>query len=59
MADKRYRDMTDDELRAEAEKWDAEVRNAESWGAAVAAAAEFRRECERELDRRQHVHKKA
>jgi hypothetical protein len=47
--------MTDDELRAEADRWAAEVRNATGWGAAVSIADNFRRQCEQELNRRQHL----
>ncbi len=61
MADKAFHEMTDAELRIEADKWDAKIRNATGWGAAVAAADSFRKQCERELDRRQYRlgHKKA
>lgn len=52
MADKAFRDMTDAELRAEHDKWDSKIRNSTGWGAAVAAADEFRRECRREAARR-------
>jgi len=44
--------MTDDELAAEREKWNRKIVDAPGWGAAVAAAHEFRDDCDRELRRR-------
>lgn len=52
MTDKPFSEMTDAELRAEHAKWDAKVRGATRWGAALAAADSFRAQCERELGRR-------
>ena len=45
-------DMTDAELQAEWQRWDDEVTNATGWGAALAAADEFRKDCTREMARR-------
>lgn len=55
MADKSFRDMTDDELMAERAKWNQKVVDAPGWGAAVAAAAGFRAGCDRELARRERA----
>jgi hypothetical protein len=49
---KPFRDMTDNELREEWKMWDEKVRNASGWGAAVAVANSFRKNCERELEHR-------
>lgn len=48
----RIRDLPDDELLEEWWKWDQQVRKATSWGAALAAADEFRKECAQEIERR-------
>lgn len=48
----KIRDMTDEQLLAEHENWDRNIRNATSWGAALAAADEFRKECLLEINRR-------
>ena len=50
MAD--FNDMTDDELRAEFERWDKFVRDATCWGAALMQAAKWRDACERIMHRR-------
>ena len=47
-----YRNYPDDALLAEWRKWDAHVRDATSWGAALGAASEAREECSKELTRR-------
>ena len=52
LADKPLQEMTDDELRAEWQKWDNRITAASSWGAALAAATSFRKQCARELVRR-------
>ncbi len=44
--------LTDTDLIEEWRKWDTEIANAKSWGAALAAANEFRTECEQEIARR-------
>ncbi len=49
---KPLRDMTDAELLAEWQKWEDEITNAAGWGAALAAADEFRKDCAREMARR-------
>lgn len=49
---KPFRDMTDEELQVERKKWDDKVTNAKYWGAAVAAAHNFRTECDKEIERR-------
>lgn len=49
---KRMSDMTLDELQEEFTYWDGRVREANGWGGAVAAAHEFRTECERWIARR-------
>jgi len=43
------RDLTDDELLAEWHLWNDKIKNAKSWGAALAAANGFRHSCERQL----------
>lgn len=52
MASKPLCDMTDAELRDERAHWNQLIVDATGWGAALAAAAEFRDDCDRELDRR-------
>jgi hypothetical protein len=47
--------MTDAELAAERARWSQEIADAPGWGAAVAAAHEFRDDCDRELRRRAAV----
>ena len=49
---KPFRDMTDDELRAEFETWDNKVRTATGWGASLMQAAKWRDACERLLHER-------
>ena len=49
MADKPFAEMTDAELKNEFERWDREVREATSWGAALAQAGKWRDACERLL----------
>lgn len=44
-----YRNYPDDALIAERRKWDERVESATSWGAGLAAAAEARDDCDREL----------
>lgn len=51
-SNKPFREMSDAELREQWALWDAEVRNAPGWGAAVATADSFRGGCEAELKRR-------
>ena len=51
--DKQLADMTIEELRVEFDKWDAKIRLAERWGSALAIADEYRRQCAREMKRRQ------
>lgn len=48
----KLRELSDEELLKEWHYWDFKIRIAEQWGAAVAAANEFRTECQREIDRR-------
>lgn len=50
--DKPFREMTDDELQAEWQKWDDKISNATGWGAALSAADEFRTDAAREIQRR-------
>jgi hypothetical protein len=52
MADKNVRDMTNEELLAEYVKWRDKVASATGWGAALAAADEFRTDALREIKRR-------
>lgn len=52
MPGKLIKDLSDTELLEEWLMWDSKVKNATSWGAAVGAAAEFRKECSREIDKR-------
>lgn len=52
MADKPFRDMTDDELLAEYIKWDEKIKNATGWGAAVGVAGGWRDACGRILAER-------
>lgn len=44
--------LSDDGLIAEWTKWKEKIEAATSWGAAIAAANEFRQDCEREINRR-------
>ena len=46
------RDLSDDALKEEYRTWNRKIREAKSWGAALAAAAEFREDCLKELKRR-------
>lgn len=52
MAEKPIRELTDEELVAEHAKWVGKITSAISWGAGVAAADEFRKDCKREMVRR-------
>lgn len=45
-------EMSNEELRKERDHWQNEINNSPNWGAAVAAAIEFRDECEKALERR-------
>lgn len=45
-SNKDFGDMTLDELRVERAYWDEKIVNAPRWGAALAAAAEFRDACD-------------
>jgi hypothetical protein len=49
---KPLREMTDNELREEWKMWDHKIRTASGWGAALAVANTFRKNCESELGRR-------
>jgi hypothetical protein len=42
-------EMTNEELKMEWKMWDEKIKNATSWGAALAAAVEFKKDCEREM----------
>lgn len=46
------KELTDPNLLSEWHHWTNKMAIAKSWGGAIAAAAEFQRECERELTRR-------
>ena len=46
------KDLDDKALVEEYSFWDDKIKNAKSWGAALTAADEFRKECEQELLRR-------
>jgi hypothetical protein len=46
------KDQSDEELLKEYQYWNDKVKNATSWGAALTAADEFRRECYREINLR-------
>lgn len=46
---KAIRDLTDEELVAEWKYWDEKIRSATGWGASLAAADEFRRQCESQI----------
>ncbi len=50
--DKPLREMTDDELQAEWQKWENKVATANGWGAALSAADGFRKQAAREIQRR-------
>ena len=41
--------LSDEDLLEELAHWKWEIENATHWGAAVAVASEFKRECEREI----------
>jgi len=43
---------SDEDVLAEWWRWDEKIKSATSWGAALAAADEFRKDAERELRRR-------
>ncbi len=49
---KSLKEMTDAELYAEWRRWDDKISNATGWGAALAAADEFRRAVSREIQLR-------
>lgn len=44
-----WKDLTNKQLLVEYKYWNNKVVNAISWGAALAAASEFRDECKREI----------
>jgi hypothetical protein len=50
---KRFEDMTLAELHDERDYWQTEISEAAGWGAALAAAAEFRKECDVWIARRE------
>lgn len=50
----KLKDMTPQELWDELNYWNEEIQNATSWGSSLAAAAEFRRDIEIEILRRQN-----
>lgn len=58
---KGFADMTIEELLAERDRWNHKIAAATSWGSALTAANEFRRACDREIERRQLLdpHKEA
>lgn len=43
---KRFGEMTLEELRGERQYWDDAITKATGWGAAIKAADEFRRQCD-------------
>ena len=45
MTNKQFAEMTLDELREEHRRWNDQINNATAWGAALAAADEYRRAC--------------
>lgn len=47
--DKPLNHMTDAEVMTEWHKWNNKIVNSTSWGAALTAAGEFRKECASEL----------
>lgn len=49
---KSLKDMTDTELSHELDAWESRIQNADSWGASLAAADEFRKAVKREIARR-------
>ncbi len=51
----KIRDLDDAALLEEWHKWDAMINEAKSWGASLAAADEFRKECTREMERRKQL----
>jgi hypothetical protein len=51
---KRFEDMTLAELHDERDHWQTKISEATGWGAALAAAAEFRKECDVWIARREH-----
>jgi hypothetical protein len=46
------RDLSDADLIKEFSEWSRQIKSTTSWGAALAAAVEFRRGCKTELLRR-------
>jgi len=46
---KQFADMTLQELKEEAAYWNQKIAEADSWGAAVAAAHEFKTCCDRRI----------
>lgn len=49
---KNFPEMTVEEIVQEWKHWDDIITNANSWGAALSEAAEFRRDCAVELAKR-------
>lgn len=45
----KIQELSDANLIAEWRSWDLKIASARSWGAALAAAGEFRDECEKEI----------
>jgi hypothetical protein len=52
---KHWSEMTLSELHAEKAHWDKVISEATGWGAALSAADEFRRGCERAIKHREAV----
>lgn len=52
---KSFKDMTLEELEAEHKYWDDKFVNATSWGGALTAADEFRRDCARHIKLRKQL----
>lgn len=52
MPDKAFRDMTDDELKAEFFKWNSAVEKTTAWGAGLIQASKWRQACEEILNER-------
>lgn len=46
---KPFKDMTLEELEVEHKYWDDKIANATSWGGALTAADEFKRDCVRHI----------
>ena len=45
-------ELSDEDLIAEWHHWNDEIKAATGWGAALAAADEFRRACEQQIEKR-------